>query len=222
MSPTSTTRRPGRSPPAREVLVEPVDVGPPGGDIAGRWAAIVDSDGAHIRLWQPGYRYGAQLVNAPGTWNSSDLTTANADGARAFYGAVFGWEANPVDFGGGETDGESFMWRLPGYGEFLAIRDPDIKERHAQPWVPEGFSDCIGWMAGVSDDQSSDSTPRWTVTFSVDNTDAVVERALQLGGTVVSPPTDRGGGVVRVATIKDPQGAQFTVGSYDPTAMSEG
>jgi predicted enzyme related to lactoylglutathione lyase len=204
-----------------EVLVEPVDVGPPGGDIAGRWAAIIDPDGAHIRLWQPGYRYGAQLVNGPGTWNSSDLATANPDGARAFYSAVFGWEANPVEFGGGETEGDSFMWRLPGYGDFLAIRDPDIRERHAQPWVPEGFSDCIGWMAGVPE-TSIDSAPRWTVTFSVDNTDAVFERALQLGGTVVSAPTDRGGGVVRVATIKDPQSAQFSVGSYDPTAISEG
>jgi predicted enzyme related to lactoylglutathione lyase len=113
------------------------------------------------------------------------------------------------------------MWRLPGYGEFLAIRDPDIKERHSQPWVPEGFSDCIGWMTGVPD-TSNTSKPRWTVTFSVDNTDAVVEQALKLGGTVVSPPANRGGGVVRVATLQDPHGAQFTVGSYDPTAISEG
>ena len=59
------------------------------------------------------------------------------------------------------------------------------------------------------------------MTFSVDDTDAVVERALKLGGTVVSPATDRGGGVVRVATLQDPQGAEFFVGSYDPTAMSE-
>ena len=43
------------------------------------------------------------------------------------------------------------MWRLPGYGDFLAIRDPDIKRRHAEPWVPKGFSDAIGWMTAVAD-----------------------------------------------------------------------
>ena len=207
-----------------EVLVAPVDAGPPGA-IAGRWAALTDPDGAHVRLWQPGYRHGAQLVNHPGTWNSSDLATNNADGARAFYGAIFGWEADPVEFGGGESDGDAFMWRLPGYGDFLAIRDPDIKRRHAEPWIPAGFSDAIGWMTQVPDTSSQTQptvrTPRWSVTFSVNGTDAVVEQAVKLGGTVVSPPSDRGGGVVRVATLKDPQGAEFTIGTFDPTAMSE-
>jgi uncharacterized protein len=197
------------------VLVEPVDVGPPG-STAGRWAALTDPDGAPIRLWQPGYRHGAQLVNSPGSWNSSDLTTANGDGAKAFYGALFGWEADPVDFGGGDTDGAAFMWRLPGYGDFLAIRDPDIKRRHSEPWVPKGFSDAIGWMTVVAD---TARPPHWSVTFTVSNVDQVVEKAMQLGANVVSPPSSRGGGVVRLATLEDPQGAEFIVGTYDPTAL---
>lgn len=203
-----------------KVVAAPVDAGPPG-QVAGRWAALIGPDGAALRLWQPGYRHGAQLVNAPGTWNSSDLATTDAEGAKAFYGALFGWEADPVDFGGGDTDGDAFMWRLPGYGDFLAIRDPDIKRRHAEPWVPAGFSDCIGWMTAVSGSAGA-SSASWNVTFSVDTTDATVERAVRLGGTVVSPPADRGGGVVRLATIEDPQGAHFTVGSYDPSAMARG
>ena len=197
-----------------EVLIAPVDAGPPGA-VAGRWAALVDPDGAHVRLWQPGYRQGAQLVNIPGTWNTTDLTTCDAERATAFYGALFGWEADPVDFGGGGTDGDAFMWRRPGYGDFLAIRDPDIRRRHADPSVPAGFSDAIGWMAVVADAKTSS---RWNVTFAVPGTDAVVEQAVKLGGTVVSPPTSRGGGVVRVATIRDPQGAELTVSAYDPTA----
>jgi predicted enzyme related to lactoylglutathione lyase len=200
-----------------EVLVAPVDAGPPGA-VAGRWAALIDPGGAHFRLWQPGYRHGAQLVNAPGTWNSSDLITNEVDGAKAFYGAIFGWEASPVDFGGGDAEGESLMWRRPGYGDFLAIRDPDIKRRHAEPWVPEGFSDAIGWMVAVSE---PDRSPKWALTFSVDSTDEVVEQAVKLGGTVVSPPADIAGGVVRLATLADPQGAELTVGTFDPTAMSE-
>jgi uncharacterized protein len=194
-----------------EVVVAPVDVGPPG-SLAGRWAALVDPEGVSIRLWQPGYRHGAQLVNAPNTWNTSDLITANPEGARAFYGAVFGWEADPVDFGG--DDGEGYMWRLPGYGEFLAIRDPGIKQRHAAPGVPKGFSDSLGWM------RAGDAPPSWNVTFAVENTDAVVERAIARGASVVSPPTDRGGGIVRVATVRDPQGAEFVVSAFDPSALS--
>ena len=202
-----------------EVLQAPVDAGPPGA-IAGRWAALVDPDGAAIRLWQPGYRHGAQLVNAPATWNSSDLTTSDPERAMAFYGPVFGWEAQPVDFG----DGDSFMLRRPGYGDFLAIRDPDIRRRHAEPGVPPGFSDAIGWMTtsggGTASGQPTDGSARWTVTFSVNGTDAVVERAIGLGGTVVSPPTDHGGGIVRVATLRDPQGADFVVSTYDAAALS--
>ena len=81
--------------------------------------------------------------------------------------------------------------------------------------MPKGFSDAIGWMTVVAD---ATSASRWSVTFAVTDTDAVAEQAAQRGGTVVSPPTDRGGGIVRVATIRDPQGAELTVSSYDPTA----
>ena len=43
-----------------------------------------------------------QVVNAPGSWNFSDLNTARPwRRAQRFYGAVFGWEFDPVDFGGG-------------------------------------------------------------------------------------------------------------------------
>jgi predicted enzyme related to lactoylglutathione lyase len=201
-----------------ELLVAPVDAGPPGA-VAGRWAHIVGPDGAHLRLWQPGLRHGAELVNYPGSWNSSNLMTDDAPGARAFCGALFGWEADAVDFGGGDVEGESFQWRLPGYGDYLAIRDPDIKRRHDEPWVPEGFSDVIGWMTAGSGEPSGKSG-YWNVTFGVDGTDAVVERAVELGAAVVSPPADRGGGIVRVATIRDPQGAEFTVGSFDPSKLA--
>jgi hypothetical protein len=199
-----------------ELLIAPVDAGPPGA-VAGRWAHIVAPDGAHLRIWQPGYRHGAQLVNAPGSWNSSNLMIADADGAIAFYGALFGWEADPVEFGGGEAEGQSFQLRRPGYGDFLAIRDPDIKARHDAPWVPEGFSDVIGWMTVAPAEQGS-----WSLTFAVDDTDAVAERAVEHGATVVSPPADRGGGVVRIATVRDPQGAEFTVGSFDPSKLAGG
>jgi predicted enzyme related to lactoylglutathione lyase len=57
--------------------------------------------------------YGAQLVNVPGAWNFSDLHTDDLSAAKTFYGRVFGWEADELDVGNGET---STMWRRPGYG----------------------------------------------------------------------------------------------------------
>lgn len=198
-----------------EVTLEPVDAGPPG-SVAGRWAALRDPEGVAIRLWQPGYRQGSQLVNAPGTWNASNLTTLDAGRAIGWYGALFGWEASPVDFAGDGVEGTGYMWRRPGYGDFLAIRDPDIRRRHDSPFVPEGFSDAIGWMTEVT----GPATPGWRVTFAVDDVDAVADRAIARGGVVVSGPTDVAGGMLRTATLRDPGGAELTVARFDPTRRS--
>jgi len=81
--------------------------------------------------------------------------------------------------------------------------------------VPPGFADAIGWMT-----ERPVPAPEWRVTIGVDDTDDVVKRAERLGATVLSPPTDSFGGVVRTATIEDPQGAVLNIGSYDPSAAS--
>lgn len=189
------------------VVVGPVEV--PG---AGRVAVCTDPAGAGFRAWQAMGRSGAQLVNAPGTWNWSDLTTPDPEGARAFYGSVFGWEARPIDFG----PEPATMWCVPGYGDFLATLDPSLRSRHAEPGVPEGFSDAIGWMSAASDDDSpgGPAPAAWSITLAVDDTDAVVDRAVQAGGQAVVPPYDAG--VARVAIVRDPQGATFTVSHYQP------
>ena len=53
------------------------------------------------------------------------------------------------------------------------------------------------------------------MTFTVDDTDASAARAAELGGEIVVPPYDAG--PVRVAQIRDPQGAVFTISYYDPS-----
>src|SRR4051794_22979246 len=40
---------------------------------------------------------------APGTFSWSDLSTTDVDGAKAFYGALFGWTARDDDIPGGGT-----------------------------------------------------------------------------------------------------------------------
>ena len=179
------------------VLGEPFDVLD-----AGRMAVCADPAGAMFHLWQPGTHRGAQAVNEPGSWNWSDLVTSDLDGANAFYGTVFGWEADATEFGG-------MMWRLPGYADFLEQFDPELRQRHADFGAPPGFSDAIGWMMPLDS-----GPPRWNVTFAVDDADATVARTVELGGWVVMPAVDVG--PTRTAVVADPEGAVFTISHFRP------
>lgn len=174
-------------------LAAPVDV-----PNAGRLARLADPAGAAFAVWEAHGQAGAQLVNVPGSWNWSGLNTADVAAAEAFYGPLFHWEVDP-----------SGLVRRPGYGEFLERSDPGLRERHAAAGAPEGFSDAVAWMI-----PSTDGDPRWTVTFSVADADAVAERAAELGGEVVTPPTDSEW--VRDTTLRDPQGALFTASKFVP------
>ena len=50
----------------------------------------------------------------------------------------------------------------------------------------------------------------WAVYFAVDDADATAQRATELGGTVMRPPSDIPD-VGRFAVLVDPQGAVFAV-----------
>lgn len=183
------------------VISEPFDL-----SSAGRIAVYADPSGATFRVWQSGAMKGAQAVNEPGSWNFSELNTDDPEGARRFYGPVFGWEFDEVDLG--PTTG--IMVRLPGYADFLEQFDPGIRQRHSDFGAPPGYSDCVAWIMPLADGAS----PFWSVTFTVDDTDAVAARARELGGTVLVEPQDIP--PVRSAVIRDPQGAVFTASSFDP------
>ena len=68
-------------------------------------------------------REGAQVINEPGAWAMSALQTADVDAARAFYGSVFGWQA--------EAFGPATLLRLPGFvgGTPTAARPPRRRRR---------------------------------------------------------------------------------------------
>jgi hypothetical protein len=171
----------------------------------GRVAVCADPAGAVFRVLEPAGVTGAQRVNEPGTWNFNELNTEDFEGAAAFYGTVLGWETSPMEFAG-----ESFtMWRRPGYGDFLETIDPGIRRRHQEFGAPPGFTDAVAWMQQpVGGDR-----PYWSVTFAVDDADAVAERAERLGGTVVMPPFDAGPS--RIAVVRDPHGASFTINRFN-------
>jgi predicted enzyme related to lactoylglutathione lyase len=183
------------------VLTEPFDVMD-----SGRMAVFADPEGAAFCVWQAKQHRGARIVNEPGTLNFNGLNTRDPEGAKSFYGPVFGWET--LDVGGSFT-----AWTLPGYGDHLEQRDPGLRERMAEGGAPAGFEDVVASLNPIADDQP-DTPPHWSVTFAVDDADAVAERAAELGGQVVVPPFDAPW--VRMTVITDPQGATFTASKFVP------
>jgi len=187
------------------VLLDPADVSD-----AGRVGVFADPSGAALGIWQSGQRKGAQLVNEPGTWNFSELNTRDPEGAKDFYGSVFGWEMSSLDPDGG---GSGF-WRMPGYGDFLRKSDPDLDERQSAVGAPEGFEDAVTWLLPMGDNFPDDTPPHWSITFAIDDADAIADRAEKLGGKVLVPPMDAPW--VRMTVISDPQGAAFTASVFTP------
>jgi uncharacterized protein len=188
------------------VLAEPFDVFD-----AGRMAVFSDPSGAAFSVWQANTHKGAQLVNEPGTWNFSELNTRDREGATAFYGAVFGWEPATVDTG----DGGFTFFRLAGYGDHLAERDPDLRRRLAEDGASAGFEDAVAWLVPMTSEQFPDDVPpHWSITFAVADADAVADKVAELGGEVLAPPFDAP--YVRMTVVRDPQGARFTASKYEP------
>ena len=183
------------------LISEPFDV-----TDAGRMAVCADPEGAAFCVWQAAHHRGARIVNEPGSLNFNGLDTRDLEAAKSFYGQVFGWET--LQIGGGAQ-----AWRLPGYGDFLEQSDPGLRERVAQSGGPDGFEDVVATVNPIPDD-SPEAKPHWSVTFAVDDADAVASKARELGAQAVVPPFDAPW--VRVTVITDPQGATFTASKFVP------
>jgi uncharacterized protein len=183
------------------VVMEPFDVMD-----AGRTAVLTDPEGAAFCAWQAKENKGAGIVNEPGSLNFNGLNTRDIEGAKSFYGSVFGWTTLALD-GGAE------MWTLPGYGDYLERDNPDLRKQTAEAGGPEGFVDVVASINPIPDDQP-DTPPHWSVTFAVDDADATAAKATELGGTVIVPPFDAPW--VRMTIINDPQGATFIASKFVP------
>jgi predicted enzyme related to lactoylglutathione lyase len=68
-------------------------------------------------------------------------------------------------------------------------------------------------IGGVYPKQDKASTSMWRNVIAVDDVDAAVEKAQQLGGTIIVPITDIPT-VGRSCMIQDPQGAVFSIITY--------
>ncbi|HEY7961244.1 MAG TPA: VOC family protein [Solirubrobacteraceae bacterium] len=125
---------------------------------------------------------GERTQYTPGTFCWTDLATTDQAAAKEFYGALFGWKAQDVPVGDGAVYS---MMRVDG---------EDVAAIASQPQAQRD--------AGVP--------PAWNSYVSVQDADAVAERAKALGANVHAPPFDvmQAG---RMAVIQDPQGAFFMI-----------
>jgi uncharacterized protein len=184
-----------------KALMEPFDVMD-----AGRMAVFADPEGAVFSVWQAKQHKGARIVNEAGALNFNGLNTRDVESAKSFYGTVFGWQTLMLD-GGPE------LWTLPGYGDHLEERTPGLRKQIAEVGGPPGFEDVVASINPIGDDQP-DVAAHWSVTFGVDDADAIAAKATELGGRVIVPPFDAPWS--RLTVIADPQGATFIASKFVP------
>ncbi|MGB2711662.1 MAG: VOC family protein [Conexibacter sp.] len=125
---------------------------------------------------------GERTQYTPGTFSWVDLTTTDQDAAKAFYGALFGWEAADMPAGEGVVYS---MMRKNG---------KDVGAISSQPQMQRD--------AGVP--------PTWNSYVTVASADDAAARAAELGASVHAPPFDVFD-AGRMAVIQDPHGAFFMV-----------
>jgi predicted enzyme related to lactoylglutathione lyase len=121
---------------------------------------------------------GERTQYAPGTFCWADLTTTDQPAAKAFYGALLGWEAEDRPIG------DDMVYSL------MQVDGKDVAAISPQPQQQRD--------AGVP--------PVWNSYVSVESADDTAARAQELGATVHAPPFDVFD-VGRMAAIQDPQGA---------------
>ncbi len=115
-----------------------------------------------------------------GTFCWAELATSDQPAAKAFYAALFGWQADDRPVG----EGSVYSMQSIGGRHVAAIAAQPQQQREA----------------GVP--------PLWNSYVWVDSADEIAERAGELGATVHAPAFDvmKAG---RMAVIQDPQGAYF-------------
>jgi predicted enzyme related to lactoylglutathione lyase len=154
----------------------------------GRLAIVADPSGAAFAAWEQAQHKGAQVVNEPGAWAMSALETTDSEGAKAFYGELFGWETEPF----GPQDAGISLWRLPGY----------VGGEPQQP-VPR---DVVATMIA-----NGEGPARWSVDFWIADVDEAAAKSTELGGRTLTPPYNVPAAGMRQAVLADPAGAVFSI-----------
>ncbi|SDB50301.1 hypothetical protein SAMN05660653_02488 [Desulfonatronum thiosulfatophilum] len=92
------------------------------------------------------------------SWN--ELLTADVDGAKKFYGTLFGWEISGMPMEGMDYS------------------------------VIKAGGEEVGGMMPMPSQVPAGTPPHWGTYVTVDDVDATAGKAKELGGRVLVPPTD--------------------------------
>src|SRR6266498_2485889 len=114
-----------------------------------------------------------------GTFCWVGLATSDVAAARAFYGSLFGWEAEDLEAGAA--------------GAYATLR--------------RGGKDVAILYRQQPEARAAGAPPHWTSYISVENADATAARANELGGAAVFREPFDVLDAGRVAAIRDPTGA---------------
>ncbi|MDQ1705778.1 MAG: uncharacterized protein QOF18_2144 [Frankiaceae bacterium] len=147
----------------------------------GIMAVLIDPTGAAIGLWQPKDFSGFTVLGEPGAPGWFELLTRDYDRAVAFYRDVFGWDTHTM------SDTPEFRYTTLG----------------------EPGPDAIAGIMDATSFLGADDSPHWGTYFAVEDTDATLARAKELGGTVTQEAEDTPYG--RMARATDPGGTTFSV-----------
>ncbi len=148
---------------------------------SGRMAVVQDPAGALFYMWQAGEHHGVGLKSEHGALCWNELLTLDTGAAASFYQGLFGWTAHEQEMPPPTGKYTSFMLGEAPTGGMMQIQ-PEWGE------VP----------------------PHWATYFAVDDCDATVAKAVELGASPVAHTIDIPG-VGRFAWLSDPMGATFAV-----------
>jgi predicted enzyme related to lactoylglutathione lyase len=149
------------------------------GDL-GTMAVVIDVGGAAVGVWQPNEFGGFGASGVHGSPAWFELLTRDYDKAVEFYRTVFGWQTHVM------SDEPTFRYTTLGEDRD-AVAGLMAAEQMLPPAVPA----------------------YWALYIQVDDTDATLARATELGGSVIRPAEDTPYG--RLAQLADPTGAAFAV-----------
>jgi predicted enzyme related to lactoylglutathione lyase len=153
-----------------KILAGPMDI-----PEIGRFAVIADPQGAVTSAFAPA----GEAPNPEGTFVWDELMTTDVEGAKSFYGEVFGWTTREMEMGEEGT-----------YTLFLR----------------GGETETAGTMARP---EGAEAPPHWVSYVGTSDVDGTAARAKELGGTVLVEAMDIPGNIGRFAIVQDPVGAVF-------------
>ena len=145
----------------------------------GRMAVAMDPAGAAFGLWQGANTTGIGLANEPGSLSWNEQLSRDFAASKSFYQNVFGYDYQ-------DMSGDGFKYAM---------------------LMLDGHE--VGGIGEYPEGTPAEVPAAWGAYFMVEDTDAAMAKAVELGGSVVRPAADTPYG--RMGTVTDDHGAVFSV-----------